>query len=249
VKALVTRPREDAAPLAAELARRGIAPVIEPLLTIRFLPGALDLAGVQAVLFTSANGVRAFAAASARRDLPALAVGERSADEARRLGFGAAESAGGDVDDLAALAVRRFDPAKGTLLHPAASVVAGDLAGRLERAGFAVRRAVVYEAAPVRALTPAVARALVRGELDLALFFSPRTAASFVSLATAEAPGAAAAMTALCLSPAVADAARPLGWRSMRVAAAPTQQELLAALDVVIAGSHTTEAAPAGTEG
>ena len=63
MRALVTRPRAEAASLAEALAARGIAALLEPLLDISYrdLGDPLDLAGVQAVLCTSANGVRAFA--------------------------------------------------------------------------------------------------------------------------------------------------------------------------------------------
>ncbi|HLJ65457.1 MAG TPA: uroporphyrinogen-III synthase, partial [Stellaceae bacterium] len=66
MRALVTRPLETAEPLIAALAERGIASVLAPMLTIR-LPEepcprlSQALAGTQAILFTSANGVRAFA--------------------------------------------------------------------------------------------------------------------------------------------------------------------------------------------
>jgi uroporphyrinogen-III synthase len=236
VRALVTRPREDAERFAAALAERGIEAMIEPLLEIRAVAAPLDLEGVQAVLFTSANGVRAFAAASPLRDLPALAVGDASAEAARRLGFARVESAGGDVADLAALAARTLSPAGGDLLHPAGSTVAGDLGVMLAAAGFAVRRVVLYEAVPARALTPPTAQALREGALAMAFFFSPRTARSFVSLAAAAAPGATAAMEAYCLSAAVAREAEALAWRAVRVAAAPTQPALLSVLDVFIAG-------------
>jgi hypothetical protein len=90
--ALITRPEEDARPLAEALAARGVATVIEPLLAIRPLPEAAsdlakDLAGVQALLFTSANGARAFAELSPRRDIGVLAVGDATASAARGLGF------------------------------------------------------------------------------------------------------------------------------------------------------------------
>ena len=66
MQALITRPVEDTGPLAALLAARGVVAVSEPLLAIRPIPGAVpDLDGVQALFFTSANGARAFAAASA----------------------------------------------------------------------------------------------------------------------------------------------------------------------------------------
>src|SRR5438552_1958740 len=97
--ALVTRPVEDTGPLAASLAARGVVAVSEPLLAIRRIAGAApDLEGIQALLFTSANGARAFAATVARRDLPVFAVGEATAEAARLLGFANVASAGGAVE-------------------------------------------------------------------------------------------------------------------------------------------------------
>jgi uroporphyrinogen-III synthase len=240
MQALITRPEEDAQTLAAPLIARGIVPLFEPLLSIRRLGRAApDLAGVQALAFTSANGVRAFAAASPERLLPVLAVGDRTAAAARDLGFAAVESAGGDVAALAELVIARLAPSAGAVLHAAGSVVAGDLAGRLASAGFAVRRAVLYEARPARALSPAAQAALREGRVDLALFFSPRTAASFVRLAAAASLGARCpGIDAVCLSPAVAAALKGVAWRHRIVAAAPTQASLLAALDAFLAGDR-----------
>jgi uroporphyrinogen-III synthase len=241
VKALVTRPREDCAALVAHLTARGIASVLEPMLEIRFAAdGANVLAphldGAQAVLFTSANGVRAFANASQRRDLPAFAVGDASAAAARAAGFGTVESAHGAVAELAALVRRLLSPERGALVHAAASAVAGDLAGTLGAAGFAVRRAVLYEAVPAAALSGATAAMLAEGRVELAVFFSPRTAASFVRLARASGLNAACrAIAALALSPAVAAALEAMPWRAVRIAAAPTEAALLAVLDRAVA--------------
>ena len=79
MRALVTRPRAEAAELAEALAARGIAALLEPLLDIRYreLGDPPDLAGVQAVLCTSANGVRAFARLRPERAVKLFAVGER----------------------------------------------------------------------------------------------------------------------------------------------------------------------------
>ena len=241
MRALVTRPRESAAAVCAALAARGIAPVLEPLLEVRFAAdGAAVLAplleGAQAVLFTSANGARAFAAATARRDIPAFAVGEASAAAAREAGFATVESAGGDVADLAVLVRRRLAPGRGALVHAAARTVAGDLAGTLGAQGFTVRRAVLYEAVTAMALSPATAALLAERAVALALFFSPRTAGCFVRLARAAGLGeAAGAIVALALSPAVAAALEPVPWRAVRVAPAPSEAALLAALDRAIA--------------
>src|SRR3546814_13842463 len=50
----------------------------------------------QALLVSSANGVRAFARADSRRGLPVYAVGGASAAAARQCGLDRGESAGGD---------------------------------------------------------------------------------------------------------------------------------------------------------
>ena len=65
-RVILTRPRADAAPLADRLAEGGIDSLIEPMMTVTDRgPRQLDLAGVQAVLVTSANGARALAGRTA----------------------------------------------------------------------------------------------------------------------------------------------------------------------------------------
>ena len=230
---LVTRPAADAASLAEALAARGIEVLIEPMLSIEIVTGpTLDLDGVQALLVTSANGARALARRTRVRDLPVLAVGEASACAARGEGFARVESAGGDAAALAALAIDRLDPGAGALLHAAASDVAGDLAGRLGGAGFAYRREVLYRARATERLSPAAVAALREGGVDGVLFFSPRTAATFVTLMVkAGLAISARRLDAYCLSPAVAEAAEKLTWKRVAVAARPEQGELLTVID------------------
>ena len=69
------------------------------------------------MLFTSSNGVRAFAELSPRRDLPAFAVGDATAAAALAAGFTQFKSAGGDVRDLARLVASSLKPADGLLFH------------------------------------------------------------------------------------------------------------------------------------
>ena len=230
MRVLITRPREDAEALAATLAARGIEGLIEPLLEIQPLTtGDLDLTGVQAVLLTSANGARALARTGARRDLPIFAVGAATAEAAGEAGFNRVDAAGGDVAALAALAGARLDPAAGPLLHVSGSAVAGDLTGRLEAAGFAVRRAVLYAAHPVAALSAGATAALAGDAIDAVLLFSPRTAKWFVRLAReASLTAALGDVRALCLSAAVAGEAGAVVWREVAVAARPDQDALLA---------------------
>jgi len=236
--ALVTRPRAEAESLAEALAARGIEALIEPLIEIHDRSEPVpDLVGVQAILCTSANGVRALAKLTGERGLPLFAVGDASATRARDEGFARVESAGGSSADLALLARERLRPDAGRLLHVAGSDVAGDLAGALRADGFAVDRAVLYEARPVARLSAACVRALTEGNVDFALFFSPRTALIFVELA--ERAGVLAPMhlvTAISISAAADAALGALRWRARHVAERPDQLSLLAALDRVLAG-------------
>ena len=233
---LITRPIADAEPLAAELARRGYGGVVAPVLEIVYpLSVSVDLAGVQALLFTSANGVRGFARAVAERGWPALAVGDATAAAARAAGFAAVHSAAGDAADLARLARRILDPAAGAVLHAAGDRLAADLRGLLEATGFAVRQATVYQTRRVPELPMAARRSLAAGNLAGVLFFSPRTAEVFARLTRAAGlTDRLAGLTALCLSPAVArrleEASGPGAWQAIRVAARPDAAAVLALL-------------------
>ncbi|MBL8708549.1 MAG: uroporphyrinogen-III synthase [Rhodospirillaceae bacterium] len=229
---LITRPQEDAAELAADLSARGIDVSLEPLLTIQPVPSpAIDLDGVQAILFTSANGVRCFAAAHPRRDIKVFAVGDNSAAQATALGFADVTSAEGDVASLAKLVTDRLHPRDGALLHAAGASLAGDLRGQLQAAGFVIRRVVLYDAVPVTALTPATVMNLRLGGIDAVALFSPRTARCFAGLWQAEQNHEADGLkqaTALCLGEAVAAEVRDLGWQRVVCAARPDRAGMLA---------------------
>jgi uroporphyrinogen-III synthase len=244
MRLLLTRPRDDSEALAALLATRGHQCLVEPLIEVVFRPDApLDFAGAQAVLLTSANGARAVAGRTEAHALPAFAVGAATAEAARRAGFERVESADGDVNSLAALVAARLKPEDGALLHVSGHVVAGDLAAALP--AFEVRRAVLYEAEAAKDLSGTTAAALRAGEVDGALLFSPRTAAILAELA--QKAGLAEAfrgVTAFCLSEAVAEAARPLPWRRLAVAARPEQSALLDLLEGEHGVSEPSQPAP-----
>ncbi|MGD9537665.1 MAG: uroporphyrinogen-III synthase [Alphaproteobacteria bacterium] len=234
---IVTRPEEDAPPLVAALDAIGCDALLAPMIEIAPVEPApvVALDGVQAFLITSANGVRALAAAlgppPSGRGIAVLAVGEASAAAAKQAEFAVVEAAGGDVEALAALVAQRCNPAHGRLVHAAGRTVAGDLKGTLEAKGFTVERLVLYDAVPVAALPAEAADALHDERCFGVLFFSPRTAETFVTLAKQAGLGDAAPhLAALCLSEAVAKAARALDWQRVVVARRPEQAALVEAL-------------------
>ncbi len=242
---LITRPGDDGARLAETLRQMGHDPILEPLLTIRHFDGpALDLSGAQAILATSANGVRAIADRTPERILPLYAVGDATARAAKEAGFLDVSSAAGDVEALARLVREKLDPAKGPLVHVAGSEVAGDLAGDLGASGFTVRREVLYESESAYSLSPSTIAAIKEERIDGVLAYSPRTAATLARLIRkARLVRDCRRIELLGLSQAVADAANDIPWANIRIAAEPTQEAMLAlarSLNDTPSQSHNT---------
>jgi uroporphyrinogen-III synthase len=232
VRLLVTRPEPDNQRTAALLRSRGHEVLTLPMLRIEAITdAALGSGPFAAVLFTSANAVRAVAAHPRFGELvglPAYAVGARTQAAAAAAGFAAVRSAGGDVHDLARL-VAAEPPAKSLpLLHPAGDARAGDLAGALQARGVSVATAVVYRSVMAADLTPDVRDALASGAIDAVLHYSARTATAFVAAATrAGLIDRIIATRHLCLSAQVAARLVAAGVVSTEVAAAPNENALL----------------------
>ncbi|HVW74051.1 MAG TPA: uroporphyrinogen-III synthase [Rhizomicrobium sp.] len=223
MRILVTRPLEDGAAIAQKLREMGHQPFLAPLLRFQPIDGPEpDFIGVQAILASSANGIRALARRTARRDLPVLAVGPQTTDEARKAGLRAVKNADGDARALAEAAARWANPANGALLHVCGEEAPGTLADDLTARGFDVRRAVLYRMMAATHL-PADAEAALP-TLDAVLLFSPRSAKIFADLARDRVPRH---LTALCISPATAAVLEGENFAEIRVAARPNQAALL----------------------
>ncbi len=224
---VVTRAEPGASATAARLTALGHTALLAPMLTIEPIAGDPSVAGFQAILFTSSNGARNFAAQATARDLPVFCVGNATAETARAVGFGTVHSAKGDLTDLIELVAAKADPTAGGLLHAAGADLAGDLAGALRPRGFAVEIRCYYKAVQSHALPPVLEYALTASPpaVDAVLFHSARAAAAFVRrVKQREVLGR---IDAVCMSEAVADAARGGRWRKVTVAGQPQEEALL----------------------
>lgn len=227
---LITRPQEDSETLAAILEAQGIASTIEPLLDIEPLhpPPAFDLTGVVALLFTSRNGARLFAGLSAARDIPCFAVGPGTATTLGELGFMTVQSAEGDSATLLAKILTDIPSGSGALLHIGGEDQADDLAGKLIEHGYDCRRLIVYRARAKTRFSAEIQAGLQAKRYSGVLLFSPRTAATFARLIKLSGQlEKLRALTAYCLSPAVAQAVGELPWAKIAVAPNPSQPALL----------------------
>ena len=228
MRVLITRPEEDAARIAEILEARGHTPIIAPLLKTNVHDGPdVSLDGVQAVLATSANGVRALVRRTQRRDVPLFAVGPQTDEEARSNSFTAVRNANGDSKALASATKDWASPEQGAVLHVKGVEADGTLATLLRADGFDVRTLVLYDVADI-GLPESARTQLSNREIDAALFFSARSARVFKDAVT-DLP--LENVIAACISVSTAEALSPLAFRSVRVASAPNQDALLDCLD------------------
>lgn len=180
---LVVRSEPGASETAARLAEHGHAPILSPVSSIVFEAGAPDLSGVDALAFTSANGVRALERLTQDRDWDVFAVGDATALAAREAGFRRAHSASGDLSALIDLIFSELREGV-KIAHVSGEAIAGDLCETLCSAGLDCRRVVVYRAEPATALSDDARAALAGGETAV-LIHSALGAERFLALASA----------------------------------------------------------------
>ena len=211
----VTRALPAAHATAARVGALDFAAIVEPVICRRALP--FDPAGAEgaaALAFTSAAGVRAFAAASPVRDLPVFTVGDATAAAARACGYADVRSAEGDVAALDRLLAAEAPP--GRVLAPGALRPAG----RLARA----ERLAVYDTRALHGPWPLAADAVAAGRLAAILVQSPSAARA---LAASDHPALAATAAWLATSSACAAPLLAAGLADVRIADTPRDDALL----------------------
>lgn len=227
MRLLVTRPEPDGERTAQALRARGHAVVLAPLLRTEPVAFALPDRTFGAVVLTSANAARAVAAHWSLAQLialPAFAVGRRTAEAARAIGFRDVHSADGDKADLGDLLRAQFGAKRGPLLYLAGE----DRAGEISAGGLVVHTAVVYRAVKAERFEPLVAAALGEGALDGVLHFSARSADAYLACAARGGiRDRALASVHYCLSRQVAAPLTAAGAAAVRIAARPDEAALL----------------------
>jgi uroporphyrinogen-III synthase len=245
---LVTRPQPDNDSTTAALRARGFEVLSAPMLRFERVMVQDDHADdaeqhYGAVIVTSASALRAIDGQpilAALLKLPLYAVGERTAEAARAVGFAKVISADGDAHALRDLVVARVKDKKlkksATLLYLAGADLARDLAGELGERGFSVVTHTAYRMAPVKDLPALVSDGFAAGAIQAVLHYSRRSARAF--FAAARAAGveiSALAVPHICLSDSVASIVRDAGATQVLLAATPDENALFAALDRAIA--------------
>jgi uroporphyrinogen-III synthase len=229
MRVVLTRPQEDSDRTATALRAKGHYVLIAPLLRVEPVDARLTHSW-GGIVITSAHAVAAIASSPARDaliKLPLYAVGKRTADAARDVGFTDIVTAGGDVRDLLRNIVARRADDKGPLLYLAGEDRSGDLIGDLAVRGIAAEMAVVYRAA-VAPFSPVLIDALKAGEADAVLHFSKRSAESYLAGAeAAQVTAQALAIRHLCLSAQIAAPLEAAGATRVVVAKRPDEAAMI----------------------
>jgi uroporphyrinogen-III synthase len=227
MRLLVTRPVDDAGPLAEKLQTLGHEAVIVPLLAIA-PKDAVEIPALpyQALCTTSANGLLCKADLSTYFQLPFYAIGPQSAAAARQMGFTHVSDKGGNVEGLVQYICKHAKPEAGPLLYLSGAETTGDLEGKLKAHKFSVTRVVVYVAVPqaVADLAEQISGA------DGVLLYSPRSAKLWCAeVKEAKAETAASELVHYCLSANVA-ANLPKAW-NRKISKRPDEFGMLLLLD------------------
>ena len=175
---LLTRPRAASERFAVQLREElGITDiVISPLLEIEFLPIG-NVPKDALIVFTSRNGVEAWAHSQLVAQRNCICVGQATADAARDLGFETHVS-GGTVDHIYADLCK--DSHETEIIHIHGRHTRGDLVERLASEGLQASGMIAYEQKTLE-LSEEARALLIGGAPVIVPLFSPRSAAQFAS--------------------------------------------------------------------
>ena len=195
----------------------GFDVVTAPLLEVHNLEVTLpEFASDDLLIFTSQNGLRAYANQRNTRSHRVITVGDKTAELARSFGFTDVISASGQSDDIIKL-IKQDDKKEAVFHHLSGDITRGDIVERLSGLGFKAKRHVLYKTQTIQSCPiPSL------DNIDVVVFHSPLAAQSFATLLTDSSN-----IVTLSISKA---AAEPVKAREKIIADAPNEAAMLRAL-------------------
>jgi len=234
LRVLVTRPEPGASRTARRLQERGFQPVVLPLTETVALPADAGFVTGDAVAVTSANAVRHTAneVIAALAALPCHAVGARTAEAARKMGFSSVIEGSGDAEALAD-AIAAALPGK-AITYLCGRVRFPMFEQRLEAAGVRVRAVETYDTLPMPHSDETILALLSGQSVDAVLLYSAKAAVAMQALSKRPAlQEAFEKIQAFALSARIAAAFGDGAGKTIRIAARPDEEALLALLRVL----------------
>lgn len=225
---LITRPLAQGRELSAQLLALGYDTILCPMLNIETLDyDCPDLALFKGLIFTSVNAVCTPEVIGADAYMPIYCVGEKTAESLENLGWKVIKEISGNIDMLErALRKRQIagDMTEGRYLH----LCGADIVRPLAVKGVHVTRIIAYKAHKTPVLDDGTVSRMRAGDIDVVLFYSPRTAEAFVQ--AVEGAGCTSSLNtikALCLSDLVLNSLQDLPWQSVQAVHYPDGRSMV----------------------
>lgn len=228
---LITRPTPAGEKLGKLLQQLGFNVLLSPMMTIASCEAprpAID--GISAVMFTSKNAVAAIYGKQGEIapliSLPCFCVGCQTSEAANKAGFNNIITGNGDGLDLAS-AVQEKMPSGSSLLHIRGKNIKSASEEALTPIKYRIVQWQVYKAEAATEIRPEIITAMRQKGVDIALFFSPRTAEIFASLVNAAGlADCCSSISAIAISRRVADALEALSWEQISIAKEPSEKAM-----------------------
>lgn len=226
----VSRTQPFADQSAERLAALGYACLVLPLMQVVYAQSTPDLTGVGTLVFTSRNGVAAFARRRPEREFSVFAVGDATAAAARRAAFARVVSAAGDVAALRRLVRAQARRELGVVLRVGAAEPAGTLVADLVADGFDVADWVAYHSVLTDERQILDGLLALKSNLAAVLLYSPKAAQGLGRLL---AESKVSLGPIVCISLAAAKALAAPAHYPLRIAKRPNEASLFDALHAI----------------
>jgi uroporphyrinogen-III synthase len=232
MRVIVTRPLDQARLTARRLIAMGHEPIILPLTEIAPLDVDLSVLDTcDALVVTSRNAIASVASHTGLHTKQVLAVGAATAEELRRAGFTAVQSADGNAQGLAEL-VRESLPASARIGYPCGETRSPTLETTLRRAGYTIVAIEVYQALLVSYTTNTLNAAFALPRPTAAIIMSTANAERMAWLLRNHFPDQALDfLSFIAISAAAACPLKRAGFPNIVIAKHPTEADVLSALN------------------
>lgn len=226
---LITRPEQDSMEVAREIEALNYHVICEPFLKVKYHNIVLpDFNQYSGIIFTSANAVRAIRSEVKNFNIPVFCVGSQTTKEAKELGFQNIQNADGNVEDL--IDLLKMHTAEKPYLYIRGQDISKDISGCIK--GVQIEEIIVYSADLIEEISDLTRQVIMRGEVGHILFFSKRTAESFIQWIQSDPQSGSIAAAlkhtrALCLGDSMVQCLSVITWKDIQVASHPDRQSLI----------------------
>ena len=224
---LITRPKEQGLETKKILHEIGFESAVIPMVEIEKNELELKKRKHDFTIITSQNAIRN---EEWIKEKPLFIVGSHSATIAKNLGYENIISVSKDANDLAEVVISSCRQ-KDKLLYLSGEIQAIDITKMLNEAGLQVDKRVVYQSLEVTSLSKKEV-SQINHNVDIVLFYSPRTTHIFLNLAKAYGISTAN-KNCICISKNCAEAASGIPWKKILAAKTPDESGILELLQQI----------------